>query len=280
MTQPHERIITALDVHSVDAAHVLCSQLNGRVGSYKVGLELIYSVLASVLMEQGTKEVGAARELFRNHGHQMFLDGKFHDIPNTVAGAVSAACHLGIRMVNTHCTGGHSMQRAAIEAAKAYEGEHGSRPLMLGVTLLTSLDFDDLASMGFMDLQFSELAQAQDAIEVDEIKSRSVKSVVRKLAVLAKESGLDGVISSPQEIRIIREACGDDFLIVTPGVRPAWAAANDQKRVMTPGEAIRAGADYLVIGRPITKPPSEIGSPVNAAERIAEEIAEARKEVA
>jgi orotidine-5'-phosphate decarboxylase len=161
-------------------------------------------------------------------GFDIFLDLKFHDIPNTVAGAVAAAAKLPrVRLVNVHASGGVEMMRAARQAA----GNEKSRPALLAVTILTSLDAKALRAIGM---------------------SGSAASRAVALAKLAKKAGMDGVVASAQEVRAIRQACGPKFLIVVPGIRPAATSANDQSRIATPAEAIRAGADYLVVGRPIT----------------------------
>lgn len=258
-----EKIIVALDVPTLRQALELVGQLKDLVGCFKVGSELLTAEGSSNVVNVITAK-----------GGRIFYDGKFMDIPNTVAGAARAVTRLGVKMFNVHCLGGVEMMKAARKAVDdetqklLQEPGVPQKPLILGVTILTSLDYyNDLEKMGFWEKKIS--------LE-DTDKDRLTRIVVR-LALLAKDSGLDGVIASPKEIGVIREACGKDFLIVTPGVRPEWAAAGDQKRVMTPAEAIKAGADYLVIGRPITKPPQEIGGPVEAAKRIAEEIATAIK---
>jgi len=252
-----DRIIVALDVDSIEKAIALVKELVPHVGYFKVGLELLTS-------EGAPKVVQAIKEA----GGKIFYDGKFKDIPNTVAGAVRAAVRLGVDMLNVHCLGGSEMmkttKKVAVEEAKS---RNVTRPLLLGVTVLTSLDYEDLAEMGIF-----EKLNIADPKEAAEIKEKRIKQLVQNLAYLAQEAGLDGVIASPKEIQAIREYCQPEFLIVTPGVRPEWATKGDQKRVMTPYEAILAGADYLVIGRPITQPPPEIGTPVEAAKKIAEEI--------
>jgi orotidine-5'-phosphate decarboxylase len=180
-------------------------------------------------------------------GFDIFLDLKFHDIPNTVAGAVAAAAKLPrVRLVNVHASGGIEMMRAAREAA----GSRKSRPAVLAVTILTSLDAKALRAIGM---------------------SGSPASRATALAQLAKSAGMDGVVASAQEVKAIRRACGPKFLIVVPGIRPAATAANDQSRIATPAEAIRAGADYLVVGRPITA----AQNPRTAALAVAQEIAAA-----
>ena len=180
-------------------------------------------------------------------GTPLFLDLKFHDIPNTVAGAVrSAAAAMGPMMLTVHASGGPAMIRQAVEAAK----QARQRPLILAVTALTSLDASDLAAIGITE---------------------DVSSYVVRLAKMAQANGADGVICAATEIAMLREACGPDFKLVVPGIRPKGSAAGDQKRVTTPGEAFRLGADHLVIGRPIT----EADSPEASARAIAQELAEA-----
>lgn len=244
--QPKERILVALDVADLASAVELARALKPSVGGIKVGLELLTSC--------GAPQVVAA---LREVGLPIFFDGKFKDIPNTVAGAVRAVAKLSVAMLNVHALGGTEMMRAAVKAAcdGASAGTH-ARPKVLAVTVLTSLNASQLQDVGFDNLR--EEAQLQD--------------LVVHLAVLAQTAGCDGVVASPQEITAIRAACGRDFLIVTPGVRPVWAAKGDQQRVMTPHEAVAAGANYLVIGRPITKPPAEIGTPLHAAQRIVEDL--------
>jgi orotidine-5'-phosphate decarboxylase len=182
-------------------------------------------------------------------GKKPFLDLKFHDIPNTVAGAVRSATRHGVHMLTLHASGGKEMMAAAASAAREESAKTGKgRPILLGVTVLTSLKDDELHRIGF---------------------AHAVADQVLRLAVLAKDAGLDGVVCSPHEIEITKKECGRDFLVVTPGIRPAWAAAQDQKRIMTPAEALEKGADYLVIGRPVTGAPS----PGDAFLRILAEMA-------
>lgn len=232
--RPEETILIALDVASLEQAKAMVQAIGNRAVGYKVGFELF------------TRCGPAAVEFLRKQNKEVFLDLKFHDIPNTVAGAVSAAADLGVRMLNVHASGGTEMMKAAVRAANASV----SRPYVLAVTVLTSINQEIL----------SEEVGCQRAVEAH----------VLHLARLASAAGLAGVVSSPKEIAIIRETLGPDFLIVTPGIRPAWAAKGDQKRVMTPAEAIRAGADYIVIGRPITANPN----PRDALERIIAEISQ------
>jgi len=229
------RIIIALDVKTKAEALALVSQLQEAV-IFKVGLELFTSEGPALIQE------------IRKLGKKVFLDLKLHDIPNTVAEAVRAGVRHGVSLMTIHASGGSEMMAAAAAAA-AEESEKRSipRPLLMGVTVLTSLKDEQLTQVGM---------------------SIPTASQVLRLARLAVGSGMDGVISSPQEIEALRQEMGRGFLIVTPGIRPAWAAADDQKRIMTPGLAFQKGADYLVIGRPITKAPS----PAEAFIRIIEEL--------
>lgn len=230
------RIILPLDVDTADKAVALVEALKDDVGAFKVGLELVNS--AGITIFDRVREAGAAR---------VFYDCKFHDIPNTVAGASRAAARMGVWMMNVHCSGGLAMMKAARDAATETAAGLGlERPLVIGVTLLTSID--------------------QRALTEEMMVPGTVAGYVVRMAKLAKEAGLDGVVASPHEIRLIREACGSEFAIVTPGVRPVGADVGDQMRVMTPGEAVRLGSDYLVIGRPITAAPD----PVAVARAIAE----------
>ena len=225
-------VFVALDTPSLDRASELARALKPFVGGVKLGLEF-YGANGP----EGVRAVVAT-------GIPVFLDLKLHDIPNTVSGAMKALAPLGAAIVNVHASGGAAMMRAAAEAARSSE----RRAKIIAVTVLTSLEDRDLAEIG---LSGTALAQAI------------------RLATLAKQSGLDGVVCSPHEIAAVRAACGSGFLIVTPGVRPAGGELGDQKRVMTPLQAVEAGADILVIGRPITAAPD----PVQAARQIAAEIA-------
>jgi orotidine-5'-phosphate decarboxylase len=232
------RILVALDVDSSAKALALADTLRGTVAGYKIGKQLFTA--------EGPDVVRALTA----RGDRVFLDLKFHDIPNTVAGAVRSAMATGAWMVNVHASGGSAMMRAAAQAAHDTAAKTGAaRPLVIGVTVLTSMDEAALAEVG---------------------TTRPVIEQVVHLARLAKAAGLDGVVASPQEIAAIRTACGPDFHIVTPGIRPAGqAGTDDQARTLTPKEAIAAGASYLVIGRPITA----AADPRAAAEAIATETA-------
>jgi len=236
-----DKLIVALDLPSADAATRLAQKLHGHAGMFKVGSELFTAegpLLARYLVAAGEK---------------VFLDLKFHDIPNTVRAAAREAALAGVSMLNVHALGGEKMMEAAREGARAAERKcsQTARPLVLAVTLLTSLERPDLQDLG--------LAGAPE-------------EVVVRLARLARQAGLDGVVASAREIAAVRAACGPRFVIVTPGIRPASAAAHDQVRIATPGHAIQAGADYLVVGRPITEAPD----PVAAADAIVGEMERAR----
>ncbi len=229
-----QKIIIALDVKSREEAANLAAKIR-EAQVFKVGLELF------------TAEGPSLFKKFRALRKEIFLDLKLHDIPNTVAGAVASGVQHGVRMMTIHASGGREMMTKAAERAREAAAAGKSRPVLLGVTVLTSLKGPDLAEVG---------------MDVD------VESQVRRLAGLAKAAGLDGVVCSPQEVEILRRDFGRDLVIVTPGIRPAWAAAQDQKRIMTPADAVAKGADYLVIGRPITGAPD----PREAFLRVVEEL--------
>ena len=231
------RVIVALDVDTIAQATTLVGAIGSRAGAYKIGKQLFVA------------EGPAALAPVVDAGFRLFLDLKFHDIPNTVAGAVRSATRLGAWMLTVHASGGAAMMRAASDAAAAESTRLGlPRPLVVGVTVLTSMDATAIAAVGV---------------------SASIADQVRRLAVLAQEAGIDGVVASPLEIALIREACGADFVVVTPGIRPGGAATDDQARTLTPRDAVHAGASYLVVGRPITA----AQDPGAAAEAIDREIA-------
>lgn len=232
--EAREKIIFALDVNEFSDVEHWASLIADRVGMFKVGKQLFTSCGP------------AAVRLIQKHGGEVFLDLKYHDIPNTVAMASLEAARMGVKLLNLHALGGYEMMAKTMETLDA-EFKGGERAKVLAVTILTSSTEETLRGVG---------------IELP------VPEMVVRLAKLAKQAGIDGVVASPLEVPLIREACGPDFLIVTPGVRPAFAAADDQKRIMTPVEAVRAGADYLVIGRPISAAPD----PAVAAEAILTEI--------
>ena len=209
------KIFVALDVESKTKALEIVSDLKGLGACFKIGKQLFTSTGSELVKEI----VGM--------GEDVFLDLKYHDIPNTVAKAGVAAAELGVKIFNVHASGGRKM----MEAVRSEIDKLTNPPLVLAVTILTSLGEEDIREVGF---------------------DRTIPEQIAKLAKLAKDSGMDGVVASPLEIELIRETCGRDFKILTPGIRPAFAAVNDQKRIATPAEALRKGADYLVIGRPIT----------------------------
>jgi len=233
--KPTERIFVAIDTPDMDRALELAGTLKGLVGGFKVGKEFF------------TANGPAGVDKIVALGMPVFLDLKFHDIPNTVAGAVRSSLGMKPSIVNVHAAGGRAMMEAARDAA-AEAGD--ARPMVIAVTVLTSLDRSDLDATGIHD----------DVVEQ-----------VTRLAVLAKDSGLDGVVCSAQEIMRLRGACGRNFKIITPGIRPDWSSKGDQKRIVTPAEAIDLGADYLVIGRPITG----ADDPAEAAAMIADELSDA-----
>ena len=238
MTEP--RVIVALDFPETAPALALASKLDPSACALKVGKELFTSA-----------DAGLVRDLVRR-GFRVFLDLKFHDIPNTVAQACAAATRLGVWMLNVHASGGPAMLTAAREAVTKTAVEAGvTRPRLIAVTVLTSLSSSDLAAIGI------------DA---------TPEQQVLRLARLAHSQGLDGVVCSAQEATALKRALGPSFALVTPGIRPAGSARDDQSRVMTPREALAAGADYLVIGRPITA----AGDPVAALDAINATLAGAR----
>jgi orotidine-5'-phosphate decarboxylase len=224
-----DKIIVALDLPSIDEARKLISVLGEDVSWYKIGLQLF--ALGGPAFIQEVKESGA----------KIFLDLKFHDIPNTVRSAVESSCTLGADMLTIHLCGGTEMCQAAVE------GRGTSSTVLLGVTVLTSQTEATLSEIGIQ---------------------RSLTQQVLSLATLAKSTGLTGLIASPLELETLRNKFGKDLVIVTPGVRPTWSTAGDQKRFTTPAEALKLGADYLVIGRPITAAPD----PKTAFSLIASEL--------
>lgn len=217
-----DRLVLALDVDDEQTALRLVSDLKDHVGLFKVGHQLFTAYGPDIVR----KIIGM--------GGRVFLDLKYHDIPNTVAKASAEAVKLGVSIFNVHALGGADMMKAAVESAKeAAEKRNMPLPIVLAVTVLTSMDEMSLRK---------------------ELKiTRSLSREVSHLARLASRAGMHGVVASPREIRMLRRAIRGEFVILTPGVRPAWAAADDQKRVMTPGEAVFAGADYIVVGRPVLK---------------------------
>lgn len=211
-----KNIIIALDYNQADAAFALADQLDPQRCRLKVGKELFTSAGPDVV--KGLQQ----------RGFDVFLDLKFHDIPNTVAKAVAAAAELGVWMVNVHAQGGAKMLQAAVDSLASYGKD---RPLLIAVTILTSMSAADLQALGLA----------------------APKVMVEKLAKLTADNGLDGVVCSAQEAAMIKQLCGKDFLTVTPGIRPKGSAQGDQQRILTPAQAMEQGADYLVVGRPITQ---------------------------
>ena len=209
-------VVVALDYPDQAQALAMADQLDPAKVRVKVGKEIF------------TRSGPAVVEALHGKGFEVFLDLKFHDIPNTVAGAVAAAADMGVWMVNVHAGGGQRMMEAAANAI----ANHLTRPLLIAVTVLTSMDRTDLSQIGIVDEP-----QVQ----------------VRRLAELSKASGMDGVVCSAQEASLLKQACGQNFALVTPGIRPAGSDAGDQRRVLTPVQARDAGVDYMVIGRPITQ---------------------------
>jgi orotidine-5'-phosphate decarboxylase len=263
---PKDRIIVSLDVTNAGEALKLVEGLAPHVGSFKIGLEFITSSLARLMSldaNSAATELKQLQKLYSIIGEQLFWDGKFKDIPNTVAGASRPLSRSGIRYFNVHCLGGSEMMKRASLAAKEHMPftPNGRRVQVLGVTILTSLSYGDLLEMNI------DLYVAVNAPHTDNV----MPNLVSHLALLAKDCGLDGVVCSPQEITAVRAACGPDFKIVTPGIRDKESPPDDQKRTMTAAEAISAGADELVIGRLITAHKN----PVEATKQIANEIGEA-----
>lgn len=229
-----EKLIVALDVDSFERAAELVDVLSPVVDIFKVGIAP-FTAFGQAIMEK-----------LRSSGKKVFLDLKFHDIPNTVKNAAFAAAKKDVFMMNFHCLGGRKMLK---EAAKgAAEGASGEgRPILLGVTVLTSMGREDMEEMGL---------------------TGTVKDKVLSLAGMAKGAGLDGVVASARETAMIKEKLGEDFIVVTPGIRPEWAASGDQKRIVTPKQAIENGSDYIVVGRPIIHSDDSL----KAARRIIEEM--------
>jgi len=234
-----ERLVLALDVDDFESAKDLVFKLKDCVGVFKIGSQLFTSEGAKII------------NMINKAKARAFLDLKFHDIPNTVKGAAESATKLGVYMFTVHASGGYEMIKTAADAARETSIKLGiKKPFVLGVTVLTSID--------------------RQVLEREICVKKSLKEYAVHLAKLAKSAGLDGVVASAQEIKEIRNACGADFIILTPGIRPAGEELNDQKRVMTPKQALKQGADFLVIGRPIIN----AKNPVKAAQDILKEMEE------
>ncbi|MBF0170384.1 MAG: orotidine-5'-phosphate decarboxylase [Nitrospinae bacterium] len=237
MTLAADRLVVALDTDTLEAAETLVKKLAGTVGWFKVGKELF-----TLSGPEGVRRIRAAG------ARKIFLDLKYHDIPTTVRRAVKAAVLVGADMVNVHALGGTGMMTEAVKGRDEAVAQGANRCLLVAVTTLTSMTQQELMELGI------------DA---------TPRMLAVHLARMAARCGLDGAVSSPQEAADIKGICGDRFVTVTPGVRPAWAAKNDQARVMTPGEALAKGCDYLVVGRPITASKD----PAAAAQKILAEMA-------
>ena len=230
-------ILVAIDTPEIPRAKSLAEAAGPHVGGIKLGLEFFVANGA-----QGVQEVSSGNV-------PVFLDLKFHDIPNTVAKAIAATAGIDCFLMTIHTSGGPEMMRRAAQAAEEIAQQTGrAKPQVVGVTLLTSLDQSDISAIGY---------------------GHALEDQAKRLASLAQENGLDGIVCSPHEITLIRDVCGPDFTLVVPGIRPAGADTGDQKRTLTPKEALERGADYLVIGRPIT----QAENPAEAAKNIALSLA-------
>lgn len=238
-----ERLVLALDINNFKKAEELVDKLTDYVGVFKIGNQLFTA--------EGTKVIKMVQE----KGGKVFLDLKFHDIPNTVARAAEVVSKLGVYIFDIHTSGGYEMMKATVEASKKLSFALGiSKPLILGVTLLTSIN--------------------QEILEKEIGIKKSLEEQVVHLAKLAEAAGLDGVVASPWEIKALRAACVEGFVILTPGIRPAGKSDDDQKRVTTPQEAIKLGADFIVIGRSITN----ATNPVKASQEILKKMEEILKD--
>ena len=233
-----DRLIVALDFHTMEEARALVEKLGDSVSAYKVGMELYYSVGREAVI------------WLKSQGKKVFLDLKLHDIPNTVASGLCSLLDLGVDMLNVHAEGGYTMMKTAADRLHAEaEARNIPCPKLIAVTVLTSISQAEWDDLGF----------AQNV---------QIKSVAVRLAKLAQKAGLDGVVASPHETELIHEACGQDFLVVTPGVRPEGSSVGDQSRIATPAAALQAGSTHLVVGRPIRS----AEDPVQAAQDIIKEM--------
>ncbi len=239
-SQHSSELIVALDFENLASALGFVETAGDSVTWYKIGSQLFCSAGPAAVAE------------LKKRGKKVFLDLKFHDIPNTVASAVAEAVKMGADMVNVHASGGREMMKAAVKAAND-NSKPGCRPLVIAVTVLTSMDQPALAEA------------------LNRTDSYAPATHVPHLAKLAKDSGMDGVVASAHEIELIRNTCGKDFVLVIPGIRPADSSTDDQKRIMTPAEAVSKGANFLVVGRPVLK----AKNPAEAARAIKAEMASA-----
>ncbi|ABO50214.1 orotidine-5'-phosphate decarboxylase [Desulforamulus reducens MI-1] len=234
-----EKLIVALDVDTAEEAVTLTKKLTPYAAFFKVGMQLFYSHGPEII------------RIIKDQGAKVFLDLKLHDIPNTVGQAARVLAGLGADIINVHAAGGVDMMQAAANAVRQRAYSLGiPAPMIISVTVLTSID--------------------QRIFEQELGMPGTIQDKVKKWAVMTQKAGLDGVVASPREIQIIREACGTAFKIITPGIRPSWSVSGDQKRIMTPAKAIQQGTSYLVVGRPITGDKD----PAAAAQRILSEITE------
>lgn len=235
-----DKLVLALDVNTMEEARQLVHELRDYVGIFKVGLQLYTSVGPDII------------KMIQDEGGEIFFDGKFHDIPNTVAKASANLIKHGVTFFNIHTTGGSKMISTCLKLARETARSCGlPKPTVLGVTLLTSF--------------------GQKTLTEELLINRNIDDYVGQLAKVAKESGLDGIIASATDVPKIKKACGNDFLILCPAIRPTWSVVNDQIRVVTPADAIRAGVDFLVVGRPITSAKDR----VSAAKLVLDEMEEA-----
>jgi len=239
-----DRLVLALDVNTMEEAKTLVTELKDYVGVFKVGLQLYTSVGPDII------------KMIQDQGREIFFDGKFHDIPNTVAKASANLVRQGVTFFNLHVTGGSKMISTSLKLSRETAKSLGMpKPTILGVTILTSF--------------------GQKTLTEELLISRNIDDYVGQLAKVAEESGLDGIIASATDVPKIKKVCGDDFIILCPAIRPTWSVVNDQIRVVTPADAIKAGVDYLVVGRPITSARDK----VSAAKLVLDEMEEAVEEV-
>lgn len=265
--QAKDKIIVAIDTSDLNHACELVEKLSPYVGCFKFGLEFNQSVLRQMLVADNS-DARVNLELFRHlfglaYG-KIFWDGKFHDISNTVAGASRETAEMGIKFFNVHASSG-------IKAVKRAVANKGKAKVLV-VTVLTSLNFEDLWNIGFGRC----VNKGCQKYYTREWEEKFARDLVKTMAMWSKGNGADGVVCSPQELALLKNYNG---LKITPGIRPKWARKGDQKRIMTPREAILRGADYLVIGRPITSPPTRIGTPIDAVKLIIEEIEKTEQEI-